>query len=258
MKKASFYFLIAGLLAVTADEVLYFRRLRQHYRDRVKASPTMVFVSALRGQQKTVTLPDGSTVWLNAASTLAYPVDMTDGDRTVELFGEAFFDVVAQPSHPFQVRAKEMFIEVLGTRFNVRNYPEEISSHAMVVSGNIRVSYHDQAATLHSGEAANVDPADLSGRALSLRRGVDTASAADWTKGLLTFTNVDLPGLLHDLSRAYNVDIQLIGPVSDHRFQGKLSLQEPLEEVIARLVVPYMHVTISRPGKQQLIITVNR
>ena len=143
MKKTSFYFLIAGLLVVAVDEICYVGRLRQHHRENAKTSPTMVFVSALRGQQKTLILPDGSTVWLNAASTLAYPVDMTDGARTVELSGEAFFDVAARPSHPFLVRAREMSIAVLGTRFNVRNYPEEIRSQAMVVSGAIRVSYQD-------------------------------------------------------------------------------------------------------------------
>lgn len=254
MKKAPILFLLLVLLAVAADEYWYFRRLRQ----RAKTSPSMVFVSALRGQQKTVTLPDGSTVWLNAASTLAYPVDMADGSRTVELSGEAFFDIVAKPSSPFQVQANEMSIQVLGTRFNVRNYPEEISSRVMVISGAIQVSYHDQVTRLNSGDEVEVDPADLTHQTFNVKRGLDTASAAAWTKGLLTFTDVDLPGLLHVLSRAYNVDIQLDGPVSDHRFQGTLSLQEPLDEVIDRLVVPYTHATISRPAKQRLIITVRR
>ena len=81
-------------------------------------------------------------------------------------------------------------------------------------------------------------------------------AAAGWTRGVLTFTDADLRSLLRELSREYNVDIELNGSVSDHRFQGTLSLKEPLEEVIDRLIVPYAHVSVSRSDKKRLIITV--
>lgn len=151
-----------------------------------------------------------------------------------------------------------MSIEVLGTQFNVRNYAEELYSRAFVVSGAIRVSYHSQMTVLHSGEEVKVDPSDLNDHAFAISRELDTAAAVAWTRGVLTFDDLDLRSLLRELSRSYNVEIQLEAPVSDHRFQGTFSLQESLESVLQRLVIPYMHVTISRPSKQQLIIRAKR
>lgn len=258
MKKISTWLLVVGLLVITANEFYHYRHLRQHYQQSVNASPNLIFASSSRGTRKKVTLPDGSIVWLNAASSLLYPADMATGDRTVELFGEAFFDVVRESSHPFKVKAREMSIEVWGTQFDTRNYAEEMYSRVVVVSGTIRVSYHNQSAILRSGESAEVNPTELNDRAFSIEKGLDTATAAAWTRGVLTFDDFDLRSLLRELSRSYNVDIQLEGPVSDHHFQGTLSLQEPLENVLQRLVVPYVHVTISRPSERLLIIRAKR
>jgi ferric-dicitrate binding protein FerR (iron transport regulator) len=149
-----------------------------------------------------------------------------------------------------------LLIEVLGTRFNVRDYPDETYSQAFVKAGAIRVSYHDSSAILHVGEEADIDPTRLNDRAFNLKRGIDTTSMAEWTRGILSFNGVDLPNLLRELSRAYDVDIELRGPISTHRFKGSLSVKEPLDQVIERLIIPYLNVLISRSGKRQLIITV--
>jgi len=256
MKRFFVWFLIGSLVVVTASDVHYYAGLQHNYQVKEASSPTMVFLSALRGTQKKATLPDGTTVWLNAASSLAYPADISEGNRTVELFGEAFFDVPHQASHPFKVRARDMLIEVLGTRFDVRNYPDEIQSRVSVSAGAIRVCYHDQLATLHPGDAVAVEPAALTGKVFTFRSDEDTTAVTGWTKGLLSYKDRDLPSLVRELSRVYNVDIQLNGPVSDHRFDGTLSVQEPLEEVIERLIVPYSHARITRPASNRIVITV--
>jgi ferric-dicitrate binding protein FerR (iron transport regulator) len=255
MKKISTWLLFVGLLVIGTSEIYHYTYVRQHYQQSATASANFKFASSLRGQQKKVSLPDGSTVWLNASSTLRYSANMTSGDRVVELFGEAYFDVASKPFQPFKVQAREMMIDVLGTQFNVRNYTDENCTRAAVVTGAIRISYHDQTATLRSGEEVDIDPTELDRQAFTVRKGMDTAAAAAWMRGLLTIDDLDLRGLLLELSRSYNVDIQFNGPVSNHRFQGTFSLQEPLEAVLQRVVVPHVHVTILRPSPQLLIIS---
>jgi ferric-dicitrate binding protein FerR (iron transport regulator) len=182
---------------------------------------------------------------------------MDTGDRTVKVFGEAFFDVAAKSSHPFKVRAREMLVEVLGTRFNVRDYPGETYSQTFVNAGAIRVSYHDSSAILRAGEEADIDPTRLNDRAFILKQGIDTTAMTEWTKGILSFNDVDLRSLVGELSRAYDVDIELQGPIITHRFKGWISVKkEPLDQVIERLIIPYVNILISRSGKRHLTITV--
>jgi len=257
MKRALIIFLVGSLLLVAVEEMRDLTQRKKRYWDMAINAPPMLFVSTARGSKKTVILPDGSTVTLNAASTLSYPATMADGSRTVELLGEGYFDVAAKSCFPFKVRAKEMMIEVLGTRFNVRSYPDEPTT-AFVTAGAVKVSCHNHTMVLHPGSEAAIGFSNLNGCALQVRNTLDTATTVAWTKGLLTFTDADLRSLLRELSRIYNVDIQLEGKVSDHRFQGSLSLQESVDQVLERLVIPYTNVTITRPDKQRLIISVNK
>src|SRR4051794_10742619 len=98
MKRISIWLLATSLLVLAVYEIDSYGLLRRQYRARITASPPMLFVSALRGVRRRVLLPDGSTVWLNAASTLAYPADIASSERSVELSGEAFFDVRSKPA----------------------------------------------------------------------------------------------------------------------------------------------------------------
>lgn len=256
MKKISFWVFLSTLIYVTISDISDRKdQYRQLQRSTVPLSSTM-YISTPRGASKDIVLPDGSAVSLNAGSTLSYPSNMDTGDRLVKVFGEAFFSVVTKSSHPFKVQAKEMFVEVLGTRFNVRDYPEETYSQTFVVAGAVRVSYRDSSNILHAGDEANIDPTRLDQRTFILKSGVDTAAMAEWTKGILSFSDVDLPSLLRDLSRAYDVDIVLQGPAITHRFKGLVSVKEPLDQVIERLVIPYVNVLIERRGKRRVSITV--
>ena len=85
-------------------------------------------------------LPDGSTVWLNASSSLTYPKDFGKDFREVDLIGEAFFDVVKDPSHPFIIHTRVVDVKVLGTAFNVKAYPEDKTTETSLIRGSVELT----------------------------------------------------------------------------------------------------------------------
>lgn len=97
-------------------------------------------LKTLQGGQFAVVLPDGSKVWLNAASSLKYPVSFNNRQRTVELTGEAYFDITPDKNKPFTVQVNNMEVQVLGTSFNVTAYPEEKSIKTTLITGAVNVN----------------------------------------------------------------------------------------------------------------------
>ena len=255
MKRLYFGLLVIPLLLIMFKEFKFYPKLSQHKRLGL-ADSSRKFLSTDRGVQKRFSLPDGSTVWLNAATTVSFPGDYGVTNRSVEVFGEAFFDVVASPSKPFTVRAKDLSIQVLGTRFSVRDYPDEVVSKAIVTSGSIKVQYLEQATVLNGGQQVLVDPSILEFQKMNVSAVEDTTVATSWMGGVLTYDRIDLRSLLRDLSRLYNIDVQLVGHASNRLYGGSLSVNEPIEEVIERIIDPYQHVSVSRVGKNRIVITV--
>ncbi|MBC9911858.1 FecR family protein [Chitinophaga varians] len=94
-------------------------------------------VTTRNGSRTSIQLADGTRVWLNAGSKLSYSKDFGKNDRSVTLTGEAFFDVAKQADHPFVIHTETMDIRVLGTRFNVRSYPEDKTTEASLITGSI-------------------------------------------------------------------------------------------------------------------------
>jgi ferric-dicitrate binding protein FerR (iron transport regulator) len=95
---------------------------------------------AERGQKSSLTLPDGSKVWLNSASKLTYTSDYNSKDRNIILDGEAFFDVARNENLPFIVHANGMAVQALGTKFNVKAYSDETEVTAILVEGSVKAS----------------------------------------------------------------------------------------------------------------------
>lgn len=112
-----------------------------------------------KGGEYTLTLSDGTKVWLNSQSKLKYPVAFNDTNREVYLEGEAYFEVTKDPHHPFHVNAKDrVTIEVLGTSFNVRSYPDENKVETVLEEGSIRMSKGKEKVTLSPGYKAVYQP----------------------------------------------------------------------------------------------------
>lgn len=156
-----------------------------------------------KGGQYRVQLEDGTKVWLNAASSLEYPVSFNGSDRTVKLTGEAYFEVAQHASKPFFVQMNGMTVQVLGTHFNINAYAEEKRFTTTLLEGAVRVVAGSQRLTLSPGEQTTLEQ-----RSGILQRAKgDAADAIAWKNGIFTFKNHELAAVMRDISRWYDVSI---------------------------------------------------
>lgn len=156
-------------------------------------------LSVPRGGQFQVTLPDGTKVWLNSASSLRYPTAFTGAERKVLLQGQAYFEVAGKAGQPFKVQANEMEVQVLGTRFDMMAYADEPTINATLLDGKIKV----QDKILRPGQQAVLA---LSGHQLTVKE-ADINKIMAWKNGLFVFNNMDLPTILREIARWYDVEI---------------------------------------------------
>jgi transmembrane sensor len=192
-------------------------------------SATTVYVTA-PGEQRTVTLSDGSTLALNGGSRLT--VRMTGGERSVEMDqAEAAFDIAHDASRPFRVTVGESRVEVLGTAFDIRR--DAVSTRVAVTRGLVRVSdLDDPTRTVRLGRGQSVERDDGDG-ALQVSAGV--AETAGWRTGRLIYEDRPLSEVTTDLNRAYATPIRLTGDVGALRFTGVLALDGDQTATLRRL-----------------------
>lgn len=172
-----------------------------------------------RGGQYHITLADGTGVWLNAASSIRFPVMFTGSERKVVLTGEAYFEVAKNKDMPFKVMAGSSEVEVLGTHFNVNAYNDELSIKTTLLEGSVKVSVPNQPAKfLKPGQQSGINK---KGEINTIDK-ADTEAAVAWKNGRFQFKSADLPTILRQIARWYDVDIVYNGNVSLH-FTGQLS-----------------------------------
>lgn len=161
-------------------------------------------IATPRGGQYQVNLPDGTKIWLNAASSLKYPAVFNGKQRRVELSGEAYFEVAKDKSHPFIVATDRQEVQVLGTHFNVNSYTDEVATKTTLLEGSVQVSVlgtSNEGLVLKPGQQAL-----LRSNSLNLYA-VDTEETVAWKNGYFQFNEADLGSIMRQLSRWYNVDV---------------------------------------------------
>ncbi|HVW62508.1 MAG TPA: FecR domain-containing protein [Puia sp.] len=201
-------------------------------------------MSTPRGRQFQMVLPDGSKVWLNAASSITYPVAFSGKERLVKIRGEAYFEIAANASMPFRVQlADGEKVEVLGTSFNVNAYEDEGSFRTTLVDGKVRVSLGNGAKVLAPGEQAYAGPGDP---VVKVLQDVDIAGVIAWKNNYFSFADADLSTVMRQLSRWYNVDVVFAGPVPAGRFNGKIGRALTLAQVLKLLTVARVNYTIEQ------------
>lgn len=171
-----------------------------------------VEITSAYGLVSKLTLPDGSTVWLNSGTTLTHPRYFTDSTRTVSLTGEAYFDVESNPESRFDVLVPNgMRISAYGTEFNVDAYGDDTEISALLADGAISVSTPANAKELHltKGQSATLDRGTNSLHLSEENIYVATA----WREGKLVFRREKMKTIAKRLSRHFNVDIELQGKV---------------------------------------------
>ena len=207
-----------------------------------------------RGGQYQLTLPDGTKVWLNAASSITYPIAFTGNSRTVEMTGEAYFEVIHDKKRPFTVQAGGQTIQDIGTQFNVNAYADEPAQVTTLLEGAVSVSGH----LLHPGEKATVTGVNAAGTTgagggdIRVAKG-DPDQAVAWKNGLFVFTDAGVETVMRQLSRWYNVDVTYEGNIPPRQFTGMIGRSLTLNQVLAGLTKERVHYQIE-PGNR-LIIT---
>lgn len=182
------------------------------------------------GRPYQLLLSDGSKIWLNAASSLRYPSFFTGDTRTVELTGEAYFEVAKDAFKPFHVQYKNMDVEVLGTHFDIMAYEDEPAVQTTLLEGAVKVSVGGKTAMLTPGKQARLA---MNGE-LSIIT-ADTELAVAWVKGYFQFDKSDVKTILREVSRWYNLDIEYKGTVSTDLFSGKIERSLPLSAIVKLL-----------------------
>ncbi|WP_085536130.1 FecR family protein [Massilibacteroides vaginae] len=171
------------------------------------------------GQRAKVVLHDGTTVWLNAASTLRYPNIFMGKTRKVELDGEAFFDVKHDEDHPFVVSTEKLDIKVLGTRFNVFSYKGSDGFNAYLEEGSIRIYKSSD-----EGNALQLNPneiAELSNNRL-IKRAADKKDFLLWRDGIYAFDDIAFKEIIKKLELYYDITIEIDNPaLAEYKFNGK-------------------------------------
>jgi ferric-dicitrate binding protein FerR (iron transport regulator) len=173
-------------------------------------------MTTARGNQYQMLLPDGTRVWLNAASSLRFPTAFSGPVRKVELTGEGYFAVARDARHPFIVSLHHSEVKVLGTEFNIMAYSDGPATQTTLVEGRVAIRSGTQEMTIEPGKMATVDTSD--GRIDLQEADVDEVTA--WRYGQLSFNHVDLRTIMRQISRWYNVDVHYEGKIPDKRFGG--------------------------------------
>jgi len=198
-----------------------------------------------RGSQAvSLTLTDGTKVWLNAASSLRYPVAFTGSDRIVEITGEAYFEVAQDKNKPFRVKRGNTTVEVLGTHFNINAYDDEPTTNTTLLQGSVKVNSQLSGSTkfviLQPGQQAQLSRTDR----LDKIDKVDMDAVVAWKNGTFQFKGASMQTVMRQLSRWYNVEISYEGAIPEHRFVGKVGRDYNLSEVLAVLEASDVHFKI--------------
>lgn len=182
------------------------------------------------GGQYKLTLPDGSKVWLNAASSLKYPVVFIGNERKVEITGEAYFEIAKDESKPFKVLLNNMEIQVLGTHFNVNGYTDEEMIKTTLLEGKVKVLASGQTKYLLPGQQAQLK----SSGNIAVTNEVNLEETVAWKDGNFQFENSDIKAVMRQLARWYDVDVSYKGNINKH-FIGSISRNVKLSQVLSML-----------------------
>ena len=217
-------------------------------------------ISTPKGGQWQLRLPDGSVVWLNAASSLTYPASFASlRERRVRLSGEAYFEIAkvfrpssSKPSNrervPFVVVTDKQEVEVLGTHFNISNYADEEAAKTTLLEGIVKINDF----MLKPGEQAI-----LSKNKTKIAQ-VDTSLAVAWKNGIFKLDGTPLKELMRQISRWYDIDIVYEGDFSDRKFYGEIERSYSLSEVLKVFELGKIHFRIEREevgGGKKLVVT---
>lgn len=191
-------------------------------------------VEAPAGSSTTVTLPDGTKVWLNAASRITYSQGFGLDDRTLSLSGEACFDVTRNEKLPFIVKTASASLKVLGTKFTYRDYTDDSTMVVDLIRGHVALTGSKTGDNMDMlpGERVTIDKRT----GLMSKTSIDTQQSDGWTRGELFFDESTMQQIAKELSRHYGVKVEVAGALKSETFYGSFDTRKAsLEQVLRTL-----------------------
>ena len=200
--------------------------------ERIKASKAGIVESVLnklivpKGKRSSLTLADGTKVWVNSGSTLQFPSVFDINKREIWVEGEIYIEVEKDVARPFYVNTSRMQIDVTGTRFNVMAYYEDIVQSVVLVEGGVNVNIENEKVSLSPDYILSITGENISTKKINVNDYIS------WKDGLLQFSDEPLSNILTRLSRYYDIPIVCDDNVKDLKCYGKLVLFEDIESVL--------------------------
>lgn len=210
-------------ISKTTDGILTYHKLKEI---RIIATNKL---ETPRGGQYRVTLPDGTKVWLNAASKLIYPTAFIGNERKVQLSGEAYFEVAKNRSKPFRIISNNQTVEVLGTHFNINAYPDDKSTKTTLLEGSVKIYKAGQSKLLKPGQVSTVDPTGIEINA------ADTERNIAWKNNEFIFNGETLESIMKIVCRWYDVEVNYAGPPDQTKYWGVVSRSKNISAVLKML-----------------------
>lgn len=189
-----------------------------------------------KGGQYKLTLPDGSMVWLNASSSITYPIAFNSTVRKVQVTGEVYFEVSRDKAKPFKISLTSQVnthsqngeVEVLGTKFNINSYKEEAQSKVTLLEGSVKVS---QLTTHESRIMKPGQQVTFTANGQLLTTNSNTEEVIAWKNGWFEFQNETIENIMHQVSRWYNVEVKYEGKVNFH-FKATIERNLPVSNLL--------------------------
>lgn len=186
-----------------------------------------------RGGEYRLQLPDGTKVWLNAMTSLRYPIQFATSIREVDLEGEAYFEVARKALLgqlvPFIIHAADQKLQVLGTAFNIQSYDNTVVT--TLVEGKVKLSFNKNETKEHFMEPQDQIIFNKSNRQV-IKTKVDPFYYSAWKEGNFAFDKMPIEEVMHVISRWYDVDIEFKNKLRDFEFTGTVSKYEDLNKLL--------------------------
>ena len=175
-----------------------------------------------------MTLADGSRVWLNAGSSVTFPISFIGNERKVSITGEAYFEVTHDKARPFYVSSGDVQVKVLGTHFNVNAYDDEDALKVTLLEGSVRVSNNNNAVTIKPGQQAS----SIHHSSFIIHNSPDLDAVMAWKNGLFAFSHDNIQTVMRQLAKWYDLEVKFEGNITTDKFGGDISRDLPLTEVL--------------------------
>lgn len=239
-----------GIIATQQGADVRLNNGQVQYDDTAPGTGKMVYntMTTPRGRQFRITLPDGTKVWLNAASSLRFPTAFLGADRMVEVTGEAYFEVAKDVNRPFNVVVNNTAtVHVLGTHFNVNAYGDEDAIRTTLLEGSLEMEQGEQRALLKPGQQAQ-----LAADGIKVAAEADIDKVMAWKNGIFNFEGATLQQFLLQVERWYDIDVVYEKGIPRVTFWGKMTRDIPLSGLL--VVLEKSNVKFKLEGRKLTIL----